>query len=126
MRIDELMTKSPTTCRPDDTLSEAAQTMLHNGCGCLPVTASDGSQRLTGMITDCDICRETRFGWGTLKALRVRHAMMKNIRPCHPGDTLAEARAAMREARVLHLPVVDESDQVIGLVSRADLVSEAA
>ena len=126
MRVEQLMAKSPETCRPDDTLREAAQIMLCNECACLPVTASDGSERLAGMITDRDICRATRFRWATLEELRVRHAMTTNIRPCHPGDTLAEAEAAMREARVLHLPVVDESEQVIGVLSRADLVREAA
>lgn len=126
MRVKQVMTKSPDTCQPDDTLEEVAHRMWHNDCRCLPVTASDGSQRLAGMITDRDIFKATRFRWATLNDLLVRHAMRRNIRPCHPGDTLADAEAAMREARVLHLPVVDESEQVIGLLSRADLVREAA
>ena len=36
--------------------------MWDSDCGCLPVTAGDGSQRLLGIITDRDICMAIRFG----------------------------------------------------------------
>jgi len=55
MRIEQLMTKSPKSCQPDHTLSEAAQWMWDHDCGCLPVTAEDGSERLVGMITEAEV-----------------------------------------------------------------------
>ena len=50
------MTKFPKTCGAQLSLGEAARLMLENSCGCLPVTAEDGSGHLVGMITDRDIC----------------------------------------------------------------------
>jgi CBS domain-containing protein len=126
MRIEQIMTKSPRTCLPDHTLGEAAQMMWDGDCGCLPVTAGDGSQRLLGTITDRDISMALRFEGSSPRELRVEDAMTKVVRACNPGDPVAEAGAIMCEARVRRLPVVDDSEQVIGLLALADLALEAA
>ena len=126
MRVEQLMTKSPRTCRPGDTLSEAAQIMWDNDCGCVPVTADDGSERLAGVITDRDICMAARFEEKTLTELRVGDAMAKAVRACNAGDSIAHAETIMAETRVRRLPVVDDSGQLVGLVSLADLAREAA
>ena len=125
MRIEELMTASPTTCEPDDTLREAAHKMAGSNCGCLPVTAGDGSQRLVGIITDRDICMAVQLQGRTPEELRMRNAMTKEIRACNPRDHFVEAQAIMQEAHVRRLPVVDESERLLGVISLADLACEA-
>jgi CBS domain-containing protein len=125
MRIEQLMTRAAKTCRPGHSLCEAAEMMWVNDCGCLPVTAGDGSGRLVGMITDRDICLAARFRGSSLEEVRVADAMTKDVRACNPEDPIAEAEAIMREARVRRLPVVDGSERVIGLLSLTDLAREA-
>lgn len=61
-----------------------------------------------------------------LKELQVGDAMAKEVRACNPGDSLVEAKLILREVRARRLPVVDESEQVIGVLSQADLGREAA
>jgi CBS domain-containing membrane protein len=43
------------TVRPDTPLLEAANTMLENKIGCLPVTEADG--KLVGIITEADFVK---------------------------------------------------------------------
>jgi CBS domain-containing protein len=124
MRIKQLMTKAPKTCRPDSSLSDAARLMWENDCGCLPVTEGE-SERLVGMITDRDICMAAYFAERALDELRVADAMTKDFCACNPEDDLSEARAIMRETAVRRLPVIDASERVIGLLSLADLAREA-
>jgi len=126
MRVEELMTKSPRTCRPDDTLSQAAQIMWEADCGAVPVVSSDGEGRVVGIITDRDVCMAGYTRGMTLAQMRVREAMTKDLRCCKASDTLAEAEAALRGAQVRRLPVVDESAHLVGLLSLADLAREAA
>jgi CBS-domain-containing membrane protein len=95
-------------------------------CGCLPVTADDGSQRVVGMITDRDICMAARLHARPLTEIRVQEVMAKDVRACNPGDLLREAEAIMSEAHVRRLPVVDEGDQLLGIISLTDLAREAA
>jgi signal-transduction protein with cAMP-binding, CBS, and nucleotidyltransferase domain len=99
--------------------------MWENDFGCLPVTEGDGAQRLVGMITDRDICMAAYFAGRPLHEIRVADAMTREVCACNPGDDLSEARAIMREAAVRRLPVIDASEQPIGLLSLADLAREA-
>lgn len=123
MRIEQLMTRLPRTCGPDDTLRVAAQRMWDADCGWLPVT--DGSRRVVGVITDRDICMTARLYATSLSDLRVGDVMTKEVCTCKARDDLVEAQAIMQEARVRRLPVVDESKRLIGVLSLADLAREA-
>jgi CBS domain-containing protein len=125
MRIEQLMTRSPSTCRPHDTLRDAAQLMLDNGCACLPVTTGNGSERLVGIITDHDLCMAAQYQGKTLNELRVDQVMSRKVHTCRPADGFAEAQAIMWAARVRRLPVVNEFQQLVGLVSLSDLAREA-
>lgn len=123
MRIEELMTPFPTTCGPDDTLSDAASRMGICNCGCVPVT--DKRRRVVGMITDRDICMATVLRGPNLEGVTVGQVMARDVRACNPKDDLVEAQAIMQEAGVRRLPVVDESDQLVGVISLTDLAREA-
>jgi CBS domain-containing protein len=120
------MTKVTKTCQPGQSLGQAAQMMWDGDFGCLPVTASDGSRRLLGVITDRDICMAIPSDGDALQELRVEDVMTEVVRACNPGDPLSEGMAIMGEARVRRLPVVDDSERVIGLLALADLALEAA
>lgn len=52
--VREIMTEEVQTVDPDDTLQEAAQLLIDNKFGCLPVT--EGS-RLVGILTQSDFVR---------------------------------------------------------------------
>jgi CBS domain-containing protein len=125
MKIEQLMTRCPMSCQPSHPLSWAAEVMCNHNYGCLPVTAGDGSQRVVGLITDRDICMAAHLKGKHLSEIRVGEAMTKEVWACNPGDPLQEAEAIMREARVRCLPVVDGTDELLGLLSLADLAREA-
>ena len=126
MRIEQLMTKFPRTCGPQLSLGEAARLMLENSCGCLPVTAEDGSGRLVGMITDRDICMAAESQGKALQELLVGEAMEPVVWACNPEDSIDEAEEIMREVGVRRLPVVDGSERLLGVLSLTDLAREAA
>jgi signal-transduction protein with cAMP-binding, CBS, and nucleotidyltransferase domain len=106
-------------------LGEVAQIMWVNDCGCLTVAPDDGSQRLLGIITDRDICMAVRSGGDAPGGFQAGDVMTEVVRACNPGDSVSEAIAIMGEARVRRLPVVDDSERVVGLLSLADLAIEA-
>jgi CBS domain-containing protein len=126
MRVDQLMAKEVYSCKPEDTLDHAAQLMWDHDCGCLPVCAGNGVTRTVGVVTDRDICMCALFKGSPLRELRVSDAMAHEVRACRASDSLAEAEKAMRSARIRRLPVLDEQDALIGVISLADLAREAA
>jgi len=125
MRVEQIMARPVHSCRPEDSLARAAQLMWDHDCGCLPVIESNGAERVVGMITDRDICMCALFEGSPLGALKVRQAMAKQVQVCRPDDSLAEAERVMREARVRRLPVVDDNDVLVGMISLADVAQTA-
>ena len=125
MLVEQLMSRPVLCCRPDDTLATAAQLMWEHDCGFLPVVTDTGAPQATGVITDRDICMCALFQGKRLCEINVSEAMAKHAHVCHASDKLADAEQLMREARVRRLPVIDEKDRLVGVISLADLAQEA-
>ena len=124
MKIEQLMKRPVQTCQSEDSLDQVAKLMWEADCGCVPVV--DGGGRLLAMITDRDICMAAHFQGGPLLALKVKNAMSKKIFACKPQDTVADAENIMRSNQVRRIPVVDEHNRVVGILSLNDLAREAA
>jgi CBS domain-containing protein len=126
MKIEQLMKRPVRTCQSEDSLDHAAQLMWEADCGCVPVVDGDG--RLLAMITDRDICMAAHFQGGPLRALKVKNAMSKSkgVFAGKPYDKIADAESIMRSNQVRRLPVVDEENRVVGIVSLNDIAAEAS
>ncbi len=124
MKVEQVMNKRVRTCMMEDSLNEAARIMWEQDCGCVPVTISDRSGRLVGILTDRDICMASYLRGRNLKELRVADAMSTGVSCCKPDDTIQEALKIMREVKVRRLPVIDGAGHLLGIVSIADLAQE--
>jgi CBS domain-containing protein len=51
--------------------------------------------------------------------------MTTDVLTVHPSDSVKTARKLMQERRIRHLPVVDENEQLVGLVTQTDLFAAA-
>jgi CBS-domain-containing membrane protein len=121
MEIQQLMSRNVQYCSPDDTLGRAAQLMWDHDCGSLPVCTTNGAPRIVGMITDRDICMSALFEGKPLHELRVSTAMSRRVLACQPSDQPAGVERVMRERQVRRVPVTDSSQNLLGIVSLADL-----
>ena len=120
MRISDVMTRDVATVRPDQTAREAANFMLNSDAGSIPVTEGD---RLIGMITDRDIAvRGVALGHGP--DTPVSEIMTSGIVCAREDDSVEDVASRMSEAQVRRLPVIDESEKLIGIVSLGDLSRE--
>ena len=120
MRISDVMTRDVATVRPDQTAREAANFMLNSDAGSIPVTEGD---RLIGMITDRDIAvRGVAKGHGP--DTPVRDIMTSGIVCARENDSVEDVASKMSEAQVRRLPVIDDSEKLVGIVSLGDLSRE--
>lgn len=125
MLVEQLMTRQAVSCRPEDSLSHAAQLMWEHDCGCLPVCTGNGISKVAGVITDRDICMSALFQNRPLQDLRVSDAMSTQAHVSRPSDPLSAVERTMSEAKIRRLPVVDEQGSLVGMVTLADLAREA-
>ncbi|MCA8970186.1 MAG: CBS domain-containing protein [Planctomycetes bacterium] len=124
MKVHELMTPSPMTCRPTDSLHDVAQRLWNEDCGSLPVV--DGRNRLVGMITDRDVAMAGYFRNRTLGEILVADTMSQKITSIAENDDVSAALDHMRQVRVHRLPVCDEDGTLRGIVAFSDILRGVA
>ena len=124
MKIERIMTHKVSACNQNDSLNTAAQIMWENDCGCVPVISADGSGVVVGMLTDRDICMAAYTQGVTLSGTSVASAMAREVQTCEPGETIAAVLKKMKANRVRRLPVIDEDERLIGIISLNDVARE--
>ena len=123
MNIAQLMTREVQPCMPEDTLQRAAQIMWDHDCGSVPVV--DDQCCVIGMVTDRDICMGALFGGQRLHECTVGEVMSEPALTCSPEDSIEDAQAVMRSHQIRRLPVVDEDQRLVGILSLNDLAVAA-
>lgn len=120
MQAQELMTRDPACCTPDDPARRAAELMRQNDCGAIPVVDDDDSRQLLGMITDRDIAiRGVARGRGA--DARVEDLMTPGPRACGPDANVEDVERIMTERQVRRVPIIDAGGALVGIIAQADL-----
>lgn len=117
MKVRDVMTPNPRTVQLSDSIQVVAQIMRDEDTGAVPVV-EDGSQ-VVGMITDRDIVIRA-VADGDLEC--TVDDIVSDDPVCATAEmSTAEAMELMGEHQVRRLPVVDENDTLVGIVSIGDL-----
>ncbi len=120
MKISEVMTTEVQTVSADQTAREAAHFMLRSEAGSIPVCDGD---RVIGMITDRDIAvRGVAEGRGP--DTPVRDLMSDGIICARADDDVDAVAKRMSREQVRRLPVLDEDEKLVGIISLGDLARE--
>ena len=124
MKIRDIMTADPITCRPDAGLEEAARAMVGCDCGIVPVVDPQGKP--IGVVTDRDIvCRAVAKGRNPLE-MHVRDIMTTPIVTLSPEASVEECARMMEDHQIRRAIVVDQSGRCCGVVAQADIACKAS
>jgi acetoin utilization protein AcuB len=125
-KVVDVMTRNPLSMTPEETVGQADELMAANKIRQLPVV--EGAA-LLGIITDRDV---RSFLSGSLffdppareHALNtpVRELMTNEPLTLAPDDDLREAVELLIEEKIGALPVVDEAEGLVGIVTYVDLL----
>lgn len=123
MRIQEIMTRDPSCITPNATAREAAQIMLREEVGLVPVVKGDGNNELVGVVTDRDIAIRCVAEGKDSVSCRVQDVMSADdLTTCSVNDDVESLLDAMRSEKVRRVPIVDDRGSLVGIVSQADVV----
>ena len=118
MLIKDVMTPNPAQCRPEDSLESVAKLMRERDCGVIPVCQG---RKVVGVITDRDItCRAVAAG-RIASEVPVSEVMTSPVYCVHEHHDVQAAVDLMEEKQVRRLPVLDEDDDIVGIVAPSDL-----
>jgi CBS domain-containing protein len=146
--VAEVMSHNPIVVRAETPLNEAVQIIAERRISGLPVV--DDAGKLVGIISETDLMwQETgvtppayimfldsviylqnpaTYERDLHKALgqTVREVMSKNPITISPDKTVKEAAQLMHDRNVHRLPVLDSAGQVIGILTRGDIIRAMA
>jgi CBS domain-containing protein len=117
-KIHDIMHSGVESHAPDTPLSAIARTMKERDIGAVPIVEKG---QLVGIVTDRDITVRALADGKDAAKLTAKDVMTKNVACCHEADSTIAASKKMQERRIRRLPVLDEGDKLVGMVSMGDL-----
>lgn len=141
MTAREIMTSPVITSGPDATLDEIAGLMLTHRISGVPIVDAEG--HLAGIVSERDLIEEEKrthhlpklslFGMALVREGAVKDALLKartfrasevmtrDVFTVRPDTPVSEIAGLLVREDINRVPVVDEGE-VVGIISRADLV----
>ena len=121
MNCSELMTWDPAFCLPEDSAVTAAMLMKKHDIGSVPVVNDRIEKGLIGILTDRDLTIRVVAEQRDYYKTNVADIMSENVTACRVSDDSDEVVAAMAKRQVHRVPVVDNNNRLVGIISQADL-----
>jgi CBS domain-containing protein len=122
----QLMTHDPVCCLASDTVDRAAQLMRQEDAGSLPVIENHQNKKLLGIITDRDIALKVVAEKRDTGSTRAQEVMTRNPVTCRADNDVQVALDAMASHQVRRIPVVDDKNQVVGIISQSDVATRVS
>lgn len=117
MKVEEWMIKDPITVTRDQSVQDCVDLMKKHSIRHLPVVEN---RKLVGLVTESDL-REV-FLASLIEELTIEGVMIKEPITVTPDTEIEEAAKLIYYHKIGGLPVVDYFDQVVGIITVADLV----
>ena len=112
-KVDEIMTRNVLTTKADQAVVDIVQLMAKSRITGLPVV--DDNNRLIGVVSESDIIGKAGDTVGDI--------MTNGSWTVGEETPLGEAAELLLRRRIRRLPVIRGDNELVGLVSRSDLIS---
>ena len=122
-KCNEVMTKNPLCCLPEDLVTKAAGLMKSENIGSIPVVEDEQTRKLVGIVTDRDLTLKIVAEGLDAKSTKVDAVMTRKVVTCHVEDDLQKALDAMAEHQLRRIPVVDGDHKIVGIIAQADVAT---
>ena len=132
--VRDVMTTTVVAVKRDATFKEMAATLRRYRVSALPVV--DDAGHVIGVVSEADLLAKEALADPGVAAELLRHQDVRKAqgltagdlmtRPpvtASPGDPVEQAARMMHFMRVKRLPVIDSGGQLVGIVSRSDVLA---
>lgn len=113
-RAENGMIYDPVTIRRDKTVADALNLMMEYHIGGIPVVGSD--RKLVGIVTNRDLRFEQNLSRPIAEVMTC-----ENLVTTHQKTDLAAAAQILQRNKIEKLPVVDEQNRLVGLITYKDI-----
>jgi len=118
MKVKDMMHRGAEFVAPNATLQQIAKKMRDFDVGAIPVCDKD---KPVGIVTDRDLAIRALANGKDPAKVEAREVMSQNVVFCRDSEEAEDALRIMEHNQVRRLPVLDEGDKLIGMVSLGDI-----
>lgn len=119
MKVKDCMCNDVCYVKPETKIYEVAKLMSKNHIGSIPVC--DNNNCICGIVTDRDILLRCVACDKDTKQTPVSDIMTCNVCTCNENDDMSNAEMKMSKNQIRRLPVCDNNNKVIGILTLGDL-----
>ena len=119
--VRSVMTADPECVTENDPVRDAARIMKNQDTGVVPVLSG---KKIIGLITDRDIVVRGFADGKDLETATVRDLMTRHVRSVREDAHVNDVLALMRGAEIRRVPVVNDKDEIVGIISIGDISVE--
>ena len=112
---------APLTCGPDESVLGASKRMAERNYGSIIVV--DGDRRVLGLLTERDILRRLVAVERDPASTKISDIMTSELRIARASDDVVGWLRLMSNERFRRLPVVDDQERLINVITQGDFVS---
>jgi len=135
-RVSDVMTRDVISIDKTMAYKQVARLLVERDLSAIPVVSGGG--RVLGMVSEADVLRKSEMSFGRIgsglrrrthhergqaEALSAAQLMSSPAVTIYPDAPLGAAARLMNGRRIRRLPVVNTAGELIGIVSRRDLLS---
>lgn len=121
MKVSSIIAgKRVETISPSASIHDLVNSLNTHHVGAL-VVSQDG-KRVDGIVSERDVVRAMPGKLDQLIGMHVRDIMTVEVHTCTPESTISELMTMMTQLRIRHVPVVDDSGDLLSIVSIGDVV----
>lgn len=119
MDVKDCMSTNVCFCTTNSSVKDVAKLMCDNHVGCVPVCNDDNC--VVGVITDRDVILRSIACDKDVCNTKVSDIMTCNPCCCTPDTKLGEATKMMSDLQIRRIPVCDNNNKIVGMLSLGDL-----
>jgi len=124
MKNSDVMTKDLVYSSPGDMVSDVAQLMKKEDIGPVLIVDDSGQgKRLVGIVTDRDLAIKVVGEGRDPQKTKVEDVMTTKVITCRADDDVENAMKAMAQYQLRRIPVLDDHDRLVGIISQADVAT---
>lgn len=120
--VRDVMTADPKTVTEKDSVLDAARIMRDADTGIVPVV---NGRQIIGLVTDRDIVVRAIADGKDITNVRINEVMSKQVRTVKEDASVREVLDVMSGAQIRRVPVVNNNNELVGIVSMKDIATEA-
>ncbi len=124
-KVRDWMSSPVVVVDPDSSVSYAMTLMRRRRIHSLVVELIEDQEILYGILTTTDIRDKIIAAEKNPAETTVRDIMSMPVICAHPDWTLKECSLQMQAKNIHHMPVLDENNNLVGLISATDLFMAA-